>query len=49
LDYVVTRDELVWRANEIFGWLAEGKLKGTWAEENVLQMDTCCILLKILI
>mmetsp|Transcript_28509 Transcript_28509/g.58363 ORF Transcript_28509/g.58363 Transcript_28509/m.58363 type:complete len:371 (-) Transcript_28509:65-1177(-) len=26
LDYVVTRDELVGRANEIFGWLQEGKL-----------------------
>jgi len=26
LDYVVTRDELVWRAGEIFGWLKEGKL-----------------------
>lgn len=27
LDYVVDREELVWRANEIFGWLEEGKLK----------------------
>lgn len=27
LDYVVTRDELVWRADEIFGWLKDGKLK----------------------
>lgn len=27
LDYTVTRDELVWRANEIFGWLKEGKLQ----------------------
>ena len=26
LDYTVTRDELVWRANEIFGWLDSGKL-----------------------
>lgn len=28
LDYIVDREELVWRANEIFGWLSEGKLKG---------------------
>lgn len=27
LDYVVDREELVWRANEIFGWLKDGKLK----------------------
>ncbi|GKZ00343.1 hypothetical protein MPSEU_000987200 [Mayamaea pseudoterrestris] len=27
LDYTVTREELVWRANEIFGWLQDGKLK----------------------
>jgi NADPH2:quinone reductase len=27
LDYIVTRDELVWRANEIFDWLKNGKLK----------------------
>lgn len=27
LDYTVTREELVWRASEIFGWLSEGKLK----------------------
>lgn len=27
LDYVVTRDELVWRAEEIFGWLKSGQLK----------------------
>eukprot|EP00527_Entomoneis_sp_CCMP2396_P009777 CAMPEP_0198136750 /NCGR_PEP_ID=MMETSP1443-20131203/361_1 /TAXON_ID=186043 /ORGANISM="Entomoneis sp., Strain CCMP2396" /LENGTH=336 /DNA_ID=CAMNT_0043798021 /DNA_START=156 /DNA_END=1166 /DNA_ORIENTATION=+ len=33
LDYVVTREELVWRANEIFGWLKEGKLK--------VAVDTC--------
>jgi len=26
LDYVVTRDELVWRSGEIFGWLGDGKL-----------------------
>jgi NADPH:quinone reductase len=26
LDYTVDRQELVWRANEIFGWLSEGKL-----------------------
>jgi len=26
LDYIVTRDELVWRAGEIFGWVKEGKL-----------------------
>jgi NADPH:quinone reductase len=27
LDYIVTRDELVWRANEVFGWLKDGSLK----------------------
>jgi NADPH2:quinone reductase len=27
LDYSVNREELVWRANEIFTWLGEGKLK----------------------
>lgn len=27
LDYTVDRAELVWRANEVFGWLSEGKLK----------------------
>lgn len=27
LDYTVDRQELVWRANEVFGWLSEGKLK----------------------
>ncbi len=27
LDYVVTREELVWRADEIFGWLKSGQLK----------------------
>lgn len=27
LDYTVDRDELVWRAGEVFGWLTEGKLK----------------------
>lgn len=26
LDYTVTREELVWRAGEVFGWLEEGKL-----------------------
>jgi len=26
LDYTTTREELVWRADEIFGWLKEGKL-----------------------
>lgn len=26
LDYITTRDELVWRANEIFGWLSKGEL-----------------------
>lgn len=26
LDYTVDREELVWRAEEIFGWLQEGKL-----------------------
>jgi NADPH2:quinone reductase len=26
LDYIVNREELVWRAGEIFGWLKEGKL-----------------------
>jgi len=27
LDYVGTREELLWRAEEIFGWLKDGKLK----------------------
>jgi NADPH2:quinone reductase len=27
LDYSVDRAELMWRADEIFGWLKEGKLK----------------------
>jgi NADPH2:quinone reductase len=27
LDYSVDRDELIWRAGEIFGWLQEGQLK----------------------
>eukprot|EP00522_Entomoneis_paludosa_P015620 CAMPEP_0172449414 /NCGR_PEP_ID=MMETSP1065-20121228/8126_1 /TAXON_ID=265537 /ORGANISM="Amphiprora paludosa, Strain CCMP125" /LENGTH=335 /DNA_ID=CAMNT_0013201085 /DNA_START=150 /DNA_END=1157 /DNA_ORIENTATION=- len=27
LDYTTDREELVWRANEVFGWLKEGKLK----------------------
>jgi NADPH:quinone reductase len=27
LDYTVDRQELVWRANEVFDWLAQGKLK----------------------
>lgn len=27
LDYTVDREELVWRAGEVFGWLGEGKLK----------------------
>jgi NADPH:quinone reductase len=27
LDYSVDRKELVWRADEVFGWLKEGKLK----------------------
>lgn len=27
LDYIVNREELVWRANEIFGWLEDGKLQ----------------------
>lgn len=27
LDYTVDREELVWRAGEVFGWLKEGKLK----------------------
>merc|ERR1712194_535534 len=26
LDYIRDRDELLWRADEIFGWLKEGKL-----------------------
>ncbi|GAX15441.1 NADPH2:quinone reductase [Fistulifera solaris] len=29
LDYTVDREELVWRSGEVFGWLAEGKLKVT--------------------
>eukprot|EP00557_Chaetoceros_sp_GSL56_P001226 CAMPEP_0176490740 /NCGR_PEP_ID=MMETSP0200_2-20121128/8038_1 /TAXON_ID=947934 /ORGANISM="Chaetoceros sp., Strain GSL56" /LENGTH=335 /DNA_ID=CAMNT_0017888079 /DNA_START=224 /DNA_END=1231 /DNA_ORIENTATION=+ len=27
LDYTTDREELVWRANEVFGWLLEGKLQ----------------------
>lgn len=27
LDYTVDREELVWRASEVFGWLMQGKLK----------------------
>ena len=27
LDYTVDRKELLWRSNEVFGWLSEGKLK----------------------
>lgn len=27
LDYTVDREELVWRANEVFGWLSDGSLK----------------------
>lgn len=27
LDYTTNREELVWRANEVFGWLLDGKLK----------------------
>ena len=27
LDHVVTRDELLWRAGDVFGWLEQGKLK----------------------
>lgn len=27
LDYTVDREELVWRAGEVFGWLKDGKLK----------------------
>jgi NADPH2:quinone reductase len=26
LDYTTNREELVWRANEVFGWLSDGKL-----------------------
>lgn len=29
LDYTVTREELVWRAGEVFGWLKDGKLSVT--------------------
>lgn len=29
LDYTVDREELVWRASEVFGWLEQGKLKVT--------------------
>jgi NADPH2:quinone reductase len=29
LDYTVDRDELLWRSDEVFGWLSEGKLKVT--------------------
>ena len=27
LDYTTNREELLWRSNEVFGWLADGKLK----------------------
>lgn len=37
LDYVVTREELVWRADEIFGWLKEGKLKV--AVDTIFPLD----------
>lgn len=26
-DYIATRDELLWRAGEVLGWIAQGKLK----------------------
>ncbi len=29
LDHVQTREELLWRAGEVFQWIAEGKLKVT--------------------
>ena len=29
LDYTVDREELVWRSGEVFGWLADGRLKVT--------------------
>jgi NADPH:quinone reductase len=37
LDYTVTREELVWRANDIFGWLEAGKLKV--AVDTVFPLD----------
>jgi len=33
LDYTTDREELVWRADEIFGWLNDGRLK--------VSVDTC--------
>mmetsp|Transcript_20648 Transcript_20648/g.30462 ORF Transcript_20648/g.30462 Transcript_20648/m.30462 type:complete len:369 (-) Transcript_20648:210-1316(-) len=33
LDYTTNREELVWRADEIFGWLKDGNLK--------VSVDTC--------
>jgi NADPH:quinone reductase len=39
LDYTVTRDELVWRAGEVFGWLQEGKLKV--AVDTVFPLEQC--------
>lgn len=38
LDYTVDREELVWRANEIFGWLGEGKLKGELCYSAIAEL-----------
>ena len=27
LDYTATREELLWRSGEVFGWVADGKMK----------------------
>jgi NADPH2:quinone reductase len=37
LDYTVTREELVWRSGDIYGWLQEGKLKV--AVDTVFPLD----------
>lgn len=37
LDYTVTREELVWRSGDIYGWLKEGKLKV--AVDTVFPLD----------
>jgi NADPH2:quinone reductase len=40
LDYVGTREELLWRAEEIFGWLKDGKLKVQ--VDAVFPIDIAC-------
>ena len=36
-DYTATREELVWRASEVFGWIAEGKLDVRIGERYALE------------